>query len=98
MEEVKDTWKEVNFWYHLKESSTKGMSRSNSHKNPFHLQDYLITYFDIRSRYYGGPIFVLVPTKYHNLGPVSLLLAKVCQKTKWKLKTQKNNNFEGFNR
>jgi len=72
-------------WYHFKESSTKGMSHSNSHKNPFHLEDYLITYFDLRSRYYGGSNFVLVPTKYHNLGPIFLLLARFCPK---KMKTK----------
>jgi hypothetical protein len=89
--------KEVDLLYHLKESPAKGMSRSKSHKNPFHLQDYLITYFDLRSRYYGGPNFVLVPTKYHNLGTIFLSLANVFSKKKWEQKTQKNNNFGGFN-
>jgi hypothetical protein len=82
MEEVKDAQKEVDLQYRLKESPAKGMSPSNSHKNPFHLQDSLITYFDLRSRYYGGPNFVLVPTKYHNLGPIFLLLANVFPKKK----------------
>jgi hypothetical protein len=84
MEEVKDALKQVDPQYCVKESPTKGMSCSNSHKKPFHLQDYLITYFDLRSRYYRGPNFVLVPTKYHNLGPVFLFIGKILPKNKMK--------------
>jgi hypothetical protein len=79
MEEVKVALKEIDLQYCLKESPVKGMSCSNSHKNPFYLQDYSITYFDFRNRYYGRPNFVLVRTKYHNLGPIFLLLAKSFQ-------------------